>query len=343
MGYPLRLAPELYAYAVVHAKVVPLDSTSRRAPGPQDEQRAFFPTAPYLFITDIGDRLRFTVDPLVITAFVGLAAVTHYRFATVFTDQYMRIMVSTVGVFWPLLSQLHGANQDAKTKKTFFFATKISVCLASFLCFGLIAWGKPMVLRWMGPRYLDSYGPLVVLTLAMLVDLWQLPTVSLLFATFKDRVYAFSTLAEGILNLAVSLALVRRYGILGVALGTLVAAVIIRLIIQPWLMCRVSQISYSVYMRFLASNTLRCAGLIGVSYLLLSWGLRPNYMYLFGSAACASVLYAAGSWFLVLDKKERELFWAALRKRVKKPGLAPVLASGDAVYSGVAGGGEGQV
>jgi O-antigen/teichoic acid export membrane protein len=236
-----------------------------------------------------------------------------------------------VGVFWPLLSQLHAASADAKIKKTFFFATKISVCVASFLCFGLIAWGKPMIQRWMGLRYMDSYGPLVVLTLAVLLDLLQLPSVSLLFATFKHRVYAFSNLTEGILNLGVSLILVRQYGILGVALGTLVAAIVIRIIVQPWWMCRVSQISYSVYARFLAGNVGRCAGLIGASYLLISWGLRPNYVYLFGSAACASVLYAAGSWLVVFDKNERDLFRAALRKQVNKQDLTRVVAPSVAI------------
>jgi O-antigen/teichoic acid export membrane protein len=301
--------------------------------GPMERKttKSLFSYSAYLFITDIGDRLRFGVDPVVITAFVSLAAVTHYRIASVFTDQYMRVVISVVGVFWPLLSQLHAASADAKIKKTFFFATKISVCVASFLCFGLIAWGKPMIQRWMGLRYMDSYGPLVVLTLAVLLDLLQLPSVSLLFATFKHRVYAFSNLTEGILNLGVSLILVRQYGILGVALGTLVAAIVIRIIVQPWWMCRVSQISYSVYARFLAGNVGRCAGLIGASYLLISWGLRPNYVYLFGSAACASVLYAAGSWLVVFDKNERDLFRAALRKQVNKQDLTRVVAPSVAI------------
>jgi O-antigen/teichoic acid export membrane protein len=284
--------------------------------------KSLFSYSAYLFITDIADRLRFQVDPLVITAFIGLAAVTHYRIASVFADQYMRVMISVVGVFWPLLSQFHAAGEDARIKKTFFLATKISLCMAIFLCFGLITWGRPMIERWMGPSYTDSYWPLVVLTLAMLLDLCQMPTVSLLFATFKHRVYAFLNLAEGILNLGVSLMLVRQYGILGVALGTLVAAIVIRIVIQPWWMCKVSNISYWMYVRFLSRTSFRCAGLIAACLPLIYWGLKPDYTHLFSSAACATILYALGTWVAVFDKNERQVFRAGLRKRDKQS--APV-------------------
>ena len=293
--------------------------------------KSLFSYSSYLFIADIADRLRFQVDPIVIAAFVGLAAVTHYRIASVFADQYMRIMITVMGVFWPLLSQLHGAGEEARIKKTFFFATKISVCAATFLCFGLITWGRPTIHRWMGPAYMDSYWPLVVLTLAMLMDLWQMPTVSLLYATFKHRVYAFSNLAEGLLNLGVSLILVRRYGMLGVALGTLVAAMIVRVIVQPWWMCKVSNISYRIYVRFFSGNALRCAGVIAASLPLVYWGLRPDYRYLFGSATCAAILYAIGTWLAVFDKNDREVFRAVLRKRLRKQERPPVEATIESV------------
>ncbi len=294
-------------------------------PTNRDTTKRLFSYSVYLFIADIADNLRFGVDPVVITAFVGLAAVTHYRIASVFADQYLRVMISMLGVFQPLLSQLHGANDNVRIKRAFFLATKISVCVASFLCFGLIAWGRPMILRWMGPHYMDAYGPLVVLSLAMLVDLWQLPSVSFLNATFNHRFYALSTLAEGLLNLAISLILVRRYGILGVALGTLVAAVLVRIIVQPWWMCKVTEISYPTYMRQLSGSILRCAGVICVSLPLVFWGLRPDYKYIFSSAVWAAILYALGSWFVVFGSDERKLFWTAFRRRSggSKAGVSP--------------------
>lgn len=285
--------------------------------------KSLFSYSSYLCIADVADRLRFQLDPVLIASFIGLAAVTHYRVASLFADQYMRLMISLIGVFWPLLSQLHGAGYQDKVAHTFYFATKLSLCAASFLCFGLIAWGRPTIQRWMGISYSDSYAPLVVLTLAMFLDLSQMPTVSLLYATFKHRVYAFSNLAEGLLNLGFSLALVRRYGILGVALGTLVAALLIRVVVQPWWMSTVTDISYSFYVRFALKNAFICAGLVAFSLPLVYWGLKPDYNLLIASAFLATFLFAIGSWALVLNKRERSLFITALKRRVRPQDYAP--------------------
>lgn len=272
----------------------------------------------YLFMVDIADQLRFQLDPVIIMAFIGLGAVTHYRIASVLTDYYMRIMISTVAVFQPLFSRLYGAGEHARIRQSFLLATKISVCLASFLCFGLIAWGKPLILRWMGPSYMDAYGPLVVLALALLMDLWQVPSGNFLNAIFKHRSFAVLTLAEGLLNLAVSLALVRRYGILGVALGTLIAAVLVRIVVQPWWLCKVGEIPYTKYVTHLFSNVFGCACVIGLCFILVFWGLRPSYPYLFCSAVSATLIYAVGSWQFVFGPDERRIFRAALPQRSQR-------------------------
>jgi O-antigen/teichoic acid export membrane protein len=286
-----------------------------RGPIGRKTTKGLFSYSAYIFAADIADRLRFQVDPILISAFVGLAAVTHYRIASVFADYYLRLMISLVGVFQPLLSQLYGANDHVGIKRTFFLATKISLCVSSFLCFGLIAWGKPMIQRWMGPKYMDAYAPLVVLSLALLLDLCQSPSVNLLYATFKHRFYAYANMCEGLLNLIFSLILVRRYGILGVALGTLIASAIVRVIVQPWWVCKVSALSYPTYMRFLLNNSVRCAALICVAYALVSWGLKPDYRFLFGSATLAAGIYGVGSWLLIFDKNERRRFWDTVMKR----------------------------
>ncbi|HEV2115207.1 MAG TPA: oligosaccharide flippase family protein, partial [Terriglobales bacterium] len=121
----------------------------------------------FSFAGQLSDRLRFQADPLVVSMFVGLAAVTHYRIAGTLAQQFIVLTVAVTGVFAPLLSRLYGARDFEGMRATFFVATRISICVATFLGFGLIAWGRPFILRWMGQAYLDAYPPLVILTLAI--------------------------------------------------------------------------------------------------------------------------------------------------------------------------------
>lgn len=279
----------------------------------------------YTFLAYIADMLRFQIDPLVISGLIGLAAVTHYRVAGVFAQYYLQIIILSVGMLQPVLSRLHGTGDRAGLEKVLFFGTKIACCVSVFICIALIGWGKPFIARWMGPSYEDAYWPLVVLSLAVLLDVSQKPSIDLLYATFNHRFYTYTNWAEGILNLVFSLALARKYGILGVAMGTLIGAVLIRVILQPWWVCRVMKLQYAGYMRFLATNVLYSTCLMGGATALVWWGLRPSYPMLVLSAVCATVVYAVGSWLLVFNQRERQLFVTAITNRERRSELAPIV------------------
>lgn len=266
----------------------------------------------FSFAGQLSDRLRFQADPVVISMFVGLAAVTHYRIASTLTQEFIVLTVAVTGVFAPLFSRLYGAGDPEKLRVTFFFATKVSICVATFLGFSLIVWGRPFILRWMGPGYLDAYAPLVILTVAITFDLWQAPSVDLLYAIAKHRAYACLNFVEGILNLGLSLWLVRRYGMVGVALGTLGAMAVMRLAVQPLWTCRLRAFSYRAYMKTAGSalgGTLLAASLV---WLTCGWVIGPGYWRLAGSAGAALCMYAVAATFLVFSNAERQRAWTAL-------------------------------
>ncbi len=285
---------------------------------PMEVQRAksLFSYSIYTFLAFLADILRFQVDILIISGLIGLEAVTHYRVAGVFVQYYLQILIVSVGMLQPILSRFYGAGDHAALERLVFFGTKISSCISVFICLALIGWGKPFISRWMGPRYEDAYLPLVLLSLAVFLDVSQKPSIDLLYATFKHKLYTYTNWGEGILNLALSLLLARPLGIVGVAMGTLLGAVVIRVLVQPWYVCKVSGFDYADYMRFLGKNLLYCGLLMGTAVGISAWGLHPNYLSLTSSTVCATVIYAIGSWRLVFNSSERERFRAATTKRI---------------------------
>jgi O-antigen/teichoic acid export membrane protein len=282
----------------------------------------------YTFLSTVADIFRFQLDSVVIAGFIGLAAVTHYRVASVFTSYYLNAIIAAIGLIQPVLSRLHGAQDRSGLQKVFFFATRVSLCISVFIGFSLICWGKSFIARWMGTKYEDAYWPLVVLSLAVLLDVGQGPSISLLYATFKHRYYTYLNCAEGGINLVFSLALARPLGVLGVALGTLIGAFFIRVVAQPLLVCKVSGLHYGDYMKFLGGTLLRCGCLMGAVIAISAWGLRPSYPWLVSSAICATAIYAAGSWLVVFNRQEREQLRAVVNNRSQEPTeLAPVGAA----------------
>ena len=280
--------------------------------------RSLFSYSVYTFIASIADSLRFQIDPLIITAFVGLAAVTHYRIASVFMMYYLNASVACTGTIQQVLSRCYGAGDRAGMEEKFYFATKISLAVSIGIAVILIVWGKPFIMRWMGASYLDAYPAMAVLTAAVFLDVGQSPSINLLYATFHQRYYTYINLAEGIINLAVSIALARPLGILGVALGTLIAALAIRIAVQPWWVCRAVGLSYRKHMRDMGMNVLRSSLIIVFAAAVSIWGLRLSYLWLSVSAVFCALVFGAGCWMFLLTEADRAQLKAAVGRRDEK-------------------------
>lgn len=286
---------------------------------PLDRKRskAFFSYSIFTFIATTADTLRFQLDPIVISTFIGLVAVTHYRIASVFARYFIDALLALMRVFQPLLSRYHGAGDEESVHRVFYFATKVTICASVFVCAVIIAFGKPFIVRWMGPNYQDAYTSMVALSLAVFLDVCQSPSVGLLYSTFKHQSYTYINLAEGLINLVVSITLARPLGILGVALGTLIGAAIIRVIAQPIVVCKTSNISYPQYLRFFGGNLLRFGVFIGIAILAAKWTVRPSYLSLSEAVALAAVVYGGGCWLGGFNSAERTQVLQAIGKKTR--------------------------
>jgi len=103
----------------------------------RDTARRIFSFSAVSVVIQISDYLRFNVDPFVITAFVSLIALTHYNIASMLVRYFVSLMIALLGVLQPLFSRQYDSGNHEAMKRTFFLATKISVCVSSFIGFGL--------------------------------------------------------------------------------------------------------------------------------------------------------------------------------------------------------------
>ena len=319
-GYGLLALSIMTTFAAIPEKIAYIYFAKKSYPALQfspthisgDTVCKLFGYGVYALLIQFTDMLKFNMDSMVIAAFVGVAAVTHYAIATSLITYFMTLIGAVMGVLLPVFSRLEAENDITRMKKTFFLSTKISVCLSSFVGFGLIFWGGPFIERWMGPGYLDAYPCLAALVIGCTTGLWQAASQAILFGTSKHQFYAIANAGEAAANLVLSLILVRWFGIMGVAIGTMIPMLLINLFVQPIYVCKVTGMPLKEYLNEVA----RTIGVVFVSLMLpgalsIVYG-AADYGRLMAVGVASASVYLFGIWLGAFKPHESKLILEAV-------------------------------
>ena len=260
-----------------------------------------------VIIGQVADRIRFQTDAIVVSMFIGVAAVAHYNIASTLVLYYIDGIFAIVGVLTPLLTMQDGARDQVGLRKTFFSGSELAIGCAGFGAFGLIALGHPFIERWMGPSFLDAYPVLVVLVLASLFDLMHSTSVMTFYATMHQNVYATLNSTEAIINLVLSLLLVRRFGIIGVAMGTLIPSFLIRTFVQPFVLQHYVGISVRDYVRVTGRAFLAMLVFLVAPCFLALRLANPQFASILLVAVGSAILFAVPYWGFVMHATKKRL------------------------------------
>jgi O-antigen/teichoic acid export membrane protein len=246
----------------------------------------------------IADQIRFQTDTLTVSFFIGLTAVAHYTVGSTLVLYYMDIIGSIVWVLIPLLSMQKSVNDHKGFEHSYFAGTRVALASSAFILFGMIAWSKDFVLRWMGQSFTDVYPVIVILSIAIFLETSQATSVNALYASLHQKAYAILNISEALSNLVLSLLLARPYGIVGVAVGSLIPSIVFRVIVQPIVVQRVLNIKIRdtaiVYLR----TGFRCTAFLALPWLITHVLIRPTYTRLFAVGILSAIAYTIPIWWL---------------------------------------------
>lgn len=260
------------------------------------------------FISQIADILKNRIDAFVIAAFINVGLVTYYSIGIRVIEYFYQFIRNTVNLTKPIYSQYDGMGDHDLLKKIFLQITKLSVVVSVFIGMSIIFYGKPLIQRWMGPGFERSYYVTVILCIPWTIDLIQSPANGVLYGISKHHYFAIANPIEGVLNLALSIILLRYYGIYGVALGTALPMTVFRLFIQPTFVCRVLKLSkYKYYFETISIPLLKTLIPLLLYFYIVTPFLRASYINIVIIGIMQIVFFIPVVLFLLLNKKERRI------------------------------------
>jgi O-antigen/teichoic acid export membrane protein len=246
-GAGLIALPIAMLCAVVSGAALNFSYIRRRVKGFSVSPHAFDPSVArtlltfggYLQLGRVGNAATQATDSVLIAAVLGAAHVVPYAMTSKLAVLFGVGFASKAPIaMFPMLSEMHARGESASLQRAFLglvgYSTRLAVGTATFL---LLANHK-FVELWVGGNYFG--GPLLNLVFIswVLLESVYRGTLEVMLAAGGVRRWALLALLEGVINVAVSFALVQWIGLVGIAIGTTVAKLLTTGTWGPYLAAR---------------------------------------------------------------------------------------------------------
>jgi len=265
----------------------------------------------YIFLTTVGDYLRGYTDSLVIGRWIGIAAITPFSVVVRLMEYFKQLMTAVIGPVMPAISQLDAQQRESEIRQLFLRATRITALISLLVGIEFILNGKGLLRFWLGESFSSVFPILLVMTVGYVINFSQSPAVVLLIAKGRHKDLGWWSLAEGLANLILSIYWATKYGVIGVAWGTVVPMVVNKLVVQPILVARHSAIRIPEY---LADGFGRPMLAFAV-FSIFAWMTKPLFnvesapMFI-GKCIWDASLFGAIAYWAGLQSQDRQSFMA---------------------------------
>jgi O-antigen/teichoic acid export membrane protein len=260
------------------------------------------------FVNQMADMLRFRIDAVVVAAFCGVGVVTHYSIGASLAEYSLGLVNRASNIMTPLFVRYEAeGNHEAIRSKLLLF-TKLNAVLCVFGMGLTYVVGRLFIVRWMGPRFADSYVVFLVMGMALMVQAVMLMANNVLYALARHRPYAIASVCEAAANVVLSILLARRYGMVGVALGTAIPLLANQLFFTPFYTCRVVGLEVRRFYGPLVRAAVVTGGFLWVVWMgVVHYGVSPTYPAILAVSGIVTIAYLPLALYVILGAEERAL------------------------------------
>jgi O-antigen/teichoic acid export membrane protein len=275
----------------------------------------------YALIQDGATKLNYAADPIVIGAFLTTGAVAVWAVAQRLVDLVLRLTNQINALLFPVVVGYHTSQHDDQLREVLVQGTRVSLALALPVAGSLALLAEPVILSWVGPVYRNSAVLVQILSLVVLVRVGTATAGTILRGGGRHQLLSVSNLVIGIINILLSIVLIRTHGLPGVAVATLIPAAFRGATILVPAACR--RVGLPLH-RFLTEAVWPAAWPAAVTLGLLAAArgtVRPSLLECLAYGASTGALYALLFVGVAIGRRDRGRYLAKLRGIAGRPVL----------------------
>jgi len=261
----------------------------------------------YASMLNLSTIVILQMDAIVIGAFLPVAMIAFFAIAANLTE-YGRALVAGISqTVAPRVSALQGSGDGRKAAHIALSGGRLATLALLPIVVAFILRGSAFIGIWMGPSYSELSGKvLLVLSLLLGITAGRQVIGSTLLGLNQHKELVPIYVLEALVNVALSVALLKRYGIVGVAWGTTAPGLISSLFLIPRVLCkaqdlRLRDVWWEIWIKPVLAMIPFALALYAVAQV---W--NPSTMSgFFAEILLVLPVAALGAWTIGLDATER--------------------------------------
>ncbi|HEX2175487.1 MAG TPA: oligosaccharide flippase family protein [Nocardioidaceae bacterium] len=314
---PVALVTQVVAITVVR-RLHPAFAL-RWSPGSRATARRLTTFGLTLTVGQLALLLQKKSSEIIVGTMLAVSAVTPYALAQrlselphVISDQFIKVLL-------PVASELNASGDSAPLRQLYLVSTRITLALMLPLALCAAVLAGDLLELWVGAEYRDNAALVVVLVLASVALTSQWPAGSVLQGMDRFGPVAVAALVSGVANVILTIALVGPYGLMGVALGTLVPTVAEAFLFVLPFTLRALHVPFRQLVTHVAAPVLLPVAPC-VLVLLLTQRLvpGPTWLGVIASGLLAVAVYQAVYLLMPIASQERALVTRRLRAHTRR-------------------------
>lgn len=222
------------------------------------------------FLISISALVLLRTDPLIIKFGLSLSAVALYAVALKVVENGHLLVKQFINVLAPFAAQLHAQGETTALRAMIVDVARHSLWFGSLLAAGVLSLGEALLVVWIGPDFSEAAPAMSILMVSVTLLIPQMVAANVLTMTGQHRTMAFAAIMGVIINVGASVSLVSHLGLEGVALGTLIATLLVDSGYVLWRACKLQGLGYLRYLWTVHVPALVCGG----AQFVMTFGVR---------------------------------------------------------------------
>jgi O-antigen/teichoic acid export membrane protein len=197
--------------------------------------------------TGLGAILILQTDNVIIAATLGSSAIPSYEAVAKIAMTLMTLSLYIVTSSSPFLSKAYASGDHNIVNEMLLRNVRLSMSAIVFLVSFMAAFGEQVINLWLGPGNFVGFPVLWTLLLMVLLETHHVALATATMATGRIA-FVWAAIGAGVLNILLTLVLVRYWGLWGVALGTMIAQILTNNWYAPYVALKHFKIPFRDYM-----------------------------------------------------------------------------------------------